>query len=230
MKNIINEKPLDNLNGRLLASVKFVENADVVEKNILDIGCGFGWCELNFLNRGVSAITGLEISENNLETIRNNINDERVKLTVGDAKCLPFENKIFDTVIAWEVLEHITNGTENKMFKEVGRVLKPDGVFYFSTPHSSFFSNIMDPAWWLTGHRHYSRNELLKYVENNNFDIIKVETKGGWWVLFSILNMYISKWIFRREPFFFNEFKERENGEYKNNNGFVNIFIKLKKR
>lgn len=69
-------------------------------------------CELNFLKRGVKKITGIEISENDLTTIKQNIKDERIVLKVGNATSLPFSNEVFDTVVSWEVLEHIPKNTE----------------------------------------------------------------------------------------------------------------------
>ena len=53
MKNILDERPSHDLSGRLLASVQFVEDIDLKDRDVLDIGCGYGWCELNFLGRGV---------------------------------------------------------------------------------------------------------------------------------------------------------------------------------
>ena len=229
MKNIINEKPSENLNGRLLACSNFVDNSDINGKIILDIGCGYGWCELNFLNRGAKEITAIEKSADDLKTIKNNIKDQKVKLAVSNATNLSFENESFDTVVMWDVIEHIPRGTEPIMFSEVSRVLKQDGYFYISTPYSSFFSKITDPAWWFAGHRHYSKEDITYLAKNNNFEIIKIEIKGSWWTIFSTLNMYVAKWIFKRPPFFSEKLSKRENDEYKKNNGFVVIFVKLKK-
>ena len=206
-----------------------VQNEDISGKNILNIGCGFGWCELNFLGRGAKQMTGTEISEEDLKTARENVLDERVSFVVGSAIQLPFTSDSFDTVVSWEVIEHIPKKTENKMFAEVYRVLKPGGIFYLSTPHFSFFSNILDPAWWLVGHRHYSKQGLLSYARKNNFRMTEVRVKGKWWMLFSLVNMYVSKWIFRRRPFFGAFFARKEREEYLSNDGFGNIFVKFQK-
>lgn len=42
MKNILSEKPNEILHGRLLASVNFVDDNDIKNKEILDIGFGYG--------------------------------------------------------------------------------------------------------------------------------------------------------------------------------------------
>lgn len=191
MRNLLNEKPTKTLHGRLLASVNFVSDADLINKEVLDIGCGYGWCELNFLKRDVNKIVGLEISENDLKTAKENVQNDRVDFKVASVVNLPFENKSFDTVVAWEVIEHIPKNTEPLMFKEVYRVLKPGGHFYLSTPHKELFTNILDPAWWLIGHRHYSLKNLSEFVQNNNFEIMETKIVGSWWTLFSIIDLYI---------------------------------------
>lgn len=228
MRNLLNEKPTKTLHGRLLASVNFVSDVDLVNKEVLDIGCGYGWCELNFLKRGVNKIVGLEISENDLIPAKENVRNDRVDFKVASGVNLPFENKSFDTVVAWEVIEHIPKNTETFMFKEVYRVLKLGGCFYLSTPHKSVLTNILDPAWWLIGHRHYSLKNLIKFAQNNNFEILESKVVGSWWTLFSIIDLYISKWILRRNKLFNNFLNKKEDEEFFSK-GFTNVFIKLKK-
>jgi 2-polyprenyl-3-methyl-5-hydroxy-6-metoxy-1,4-benzoquinol methylase len=230
MKNILNEKPEKDLKGRLLASVEFVSDADIADKRVLNVGCGFGWCELNFLDRGVTKMVGIEISEKDLQAAKKHIQNDRVSFSVGSAIKLPFGDSTFDTVVSWEVIEHIPSKTETIMFAEVSRILAPRGVFYLSTPYATFFSNILDPAWWLVGHRHYSYRQLSKLAENNNFEVIDTKIKGKWWTLFSILNMYISKWMFRRSPIRSDIFSKKEHEEYMLDDGFADIFIKFQKK
>lgn len=230
MKNIINEKPFGELTGRHLKSVTFVQDDDIAGKDILDIGCGYGWCEVAFLKRNPKAIVGIEISEKDLETIRKNVTDGRVSVEVSGATKLPFQDASFDTVVSWEVIEHIPVGTEKEMFSEVNRVLKPGGSFYLSTPHASFFSNLLDPAWLLVGHRHYSKGQLNRYARNSGLTIEKVEIRGAWWSLFSLINMYVAKWIFRRQSFCNDYFVRKENAEYnESQSGFANIFVQFRK-
>ena len=65
----------------------------------------------------------------------------------------------------------IPKQTENKMFSEAYRVLKPGGHFYLSTPYRHFLSNLFDPAYWLIGHRHYSKEQIEHFAQQANFSI-----------------------------------------------------------
>lgn len=49
-------------------------------------------------------------------------------------KGFPFENRSFDVVTAFEVIEHIVS-TPRVLLRESARVLKPGGVLYLTTPN-----------------------------------------------------------------------------------------------
>jgi SAM-dependent methyltransferase len=230
MKNLLGDRPDKKLNGRLFASAAFVDNEDIRDKKILDIGCGFGWCELNFIDRGVGKITATEISEKDIETAKKNVKSEKVEYAVASATDLPFKDEAFDTVVCWEVIEHIPKNTEHLLFSEVKRVLKPGGSFYLSTPNATLFSNILDPAWWLIGHRHYSEKKLVAMARKNNFSVTKKQIRGGWWTLFSDIDMYICKWLFRRRGVLQEIMERKKTEEYARNSGFINLFVKLRCR
>ncbi len=230
MRNIVEEKPTDEIHGRALYNTLFVDDEDIEGKNILDIGCGFGWMELNLSQRGARKITAMENTEESLATVKKYIDDEKIDFRVGSAIDLPFTEKTFDTVIAWEVIEHIPKNMETKMLSEIYRVLKPQGVFCLSTPHRSFFANIFDPAWWLTGHRHYTKGKLIKTGEAEGFAVERAETRGGWWEILMMANLYVAKWVFRRRPFFQNFFYQQLDREYRREKGFAEIFLKFRKK
>lgn len=228
MKNILNQKPDSSLRGRLLESVNFVNGIDLSGKKVLDIGCGYGWFEVDTLKKGVEKIVAMETSEGDLKTIKKAIRDERIDFKIGSGTNLLFDDKVFDTIVCWEVIEHLPKNGESKMFSEIYRVLKDDGVLYLSTPNSSILSNIFDPAWFF-GHRHYTLKKLEK-LSKKNFIITNAQVKGGLWNLLSVINMYIAKWVFQRQPFFKDFIEERVDREFQKNRGFVNLFIKFKKK
>jgi len=230
MKNILKDRPKKRLYGRTLFTTKFVEDADIKRRTCLDIGCGWGWFELNALKRNVRKIVGVDILENNVAVASENIPDKRAEFKVGSATKLPFKDAQFNTVVSWEVTEHIPKNQESIMFKEISRVLADDGVFYMSTPNNSFWCNVLDPAWWLIGHRHYSKKNLLKFAKKNKLVAEKLIFNGGWWELIGMNNLYVAKWIFRRKPFFENFFNRKQTEEFEKEKGFTNIFVKFRRK
>lgn len=53
MKNLIQERPAEKLEGRLKKTVQFVDAYDITNKSVVDIGCGYGWFELFALKKNV---------------------------------------------------------------------------------------------------------------------------------------------------------------------------------
>jgi SAM-dependent methyltransferase len=76
--------------------------------------------------------------ENYKEVFAVNLNKEK----------LPFEKKLFDTVIAGDVIEHVENPSH--LLREINRVLKEDGKLVLSTPHANH--------WWTIIHNWFLRS------------------------------------------------------------------------
>jgi SAM-dependent methyltransferase len=229
MKNIIDEKPTDSLHGRMLFTTEFVRNTEITQKDVLNIGCGYGWFELYAACRNAKKVIGIEPKESDLVTAKKYIVDPKIEFKTACATNLPFPDESFDTVFSWEVIEHIPKGLETRMFEEVHRVLKTNGTFCFSTPYDALISKTFDPAWWLIGHRHYSKKKVVCFAKNSGFKIETVILRGGFWEVFGMLNIYIAKWIFRRRPFFQRFFNNMTDTEYEKDSGFTNVFLRCVK-
>lgn len=228
MRNIVDERPDRNLHGRLAWSREFVAEVDCAGKDVLDIGCGFGWFELLALDREVRTVTGIEPTEDALETVRRHVHDSRATFVTGTAIDLPFANESFDTIVCWEVLEHLPAHTEGRAFAEFARVLRPGGALYLSTPYDAPLTKLTDPAWWLAGHRHYSRGRVAALAADVALDIERLDIRGRHWEIAQILNLYVSKWIFRRRQFFERAMLKRLDREWRRS-GYANVFLRARK-
>jgi len=228
MKNVIGEKPVRKLYGGLLARATFVLSKDIKNKKVLDIGCGYGWFEIYLVKRGVKKAVGLDNQKETVEIAKRYSNNKNVKFIVGDASKLPFRDSSFDTIVCWETLEHIKKESELSFFQQVKRVLRKGGYFYLTTPYDNFISKITDPAWVLFDHRHYSFAKLKDLGNKSGFSLEDIFRSGGYISTMYILNWYITKWIFRRTPFFAKFFENLSTWEYKKRSGFVNVFVKYK--
>jgi SAM-dependent methyltransferase len=229
MRNILDDKPTRDLHGGPAYARSFVDDQDCRDRDILDIGCGFGWFELIALDGDARSIAAIEPSEGDLATAQAHIGDKRVDFRVASALDLPFDDGLFDTVVCWEVLEHLPPSAEQQAFNEVARVLRPRGVFYLSTPYADLRSRVTDPAWWLIKHRHYAREQLQTFSEKAGLGVERLLTKGGWWQVTAMTNLYVAKWIFRRPPFFADKVNRKIDSEWSGNGGFTNLYLKARK-
>ncbi|HEY2952535.1 MAG TPA: class I SAM-dependent methyltransferase [Verrucomicrobiae bacterium] len=230
MKNILREPPSADLHGRLwFTTARFVDPKDVQEKAVLNIGCGYGWFELWALHNGVREMHAIDITEADLETAKAHIQDTRARFQTGSAIEIPLPDQSCDTAVSWEVIEHIPRDTEPKMFSEVRRILKPGGRFYLSTPNRHFLSMLLDPTVLMIDHRHYSIDFLKGIAESNGFKLDRHEVKCGWLEAFDMWNLYMSKWIFRRDRFFKRKSLAMTDYDYARPKGFNTLFARFTK-
>lgn len=135
----------------------------------LDIGTADGLMlsRLNSIFNFNKAI-GIDMSH---ELIKAN-KDEKIKLEVGDAENLRFENDSFDIVIACAVIEHIND--PNIMLKECHRVLRKNGIIIITTPNP-FNDKIAEFVGYFKKGEHnlsFNLKELGEILKGNNFNVV----------------------------------------------------------
>lgn len=228
MKNVLENSPFNGLSGYHFETTRLVSERYIKNKRLLDIGCGYGWWEWYCVKKGIKEVVGIDTSEKELQTARK-IKSKLITLKKASAIKLPFMNQSFDTAVSWEVIEHIPINTEGIMFKEVFRVLKKGGYFFLSTQQNNPVSTVLDPAWWFTGHRHYSKSRIVSFAKAAGFKVERIYTKGGFYAILFWLNMYVARWIFGKPILFKSFFVLKTSEEFEKKKGFVNVFIKCKK-
>ena len=108
----------------------------VFEPPTLDLACGTGHFARILL--GNTTITGCDQDESAIKVAA----EEKTLnfLSVADARCLPYPDSGFNSVLANCALEHIPDVA--KVMAEVARVLKPMGLFAFTIP-SEYFNDFL---------------------------------------------------------------------------------------
>ena len=103
---------------------------DVAKKmeTCVDVGSGRGWVLRHITSHSVSRVTGLEMSETALDQAPppDDVQTEKLVMDVDGAD-LPFTDNSVDVVTSCLALHWINDLP--RMFAEVNRILKPDGVF-----------------------------------------------------------------------------------------------------
>lgn len=124
--------------------------------DILDIGCGLG-ANLAFLcDLGARSVTGLDISEAQLQRTKCIFGEShpkfaaKVQFVTSDAARMPFPDNHFDVLVAADTFEHIFDLRE--ALEESSRVLKPNGVLYayfppFYAPWGAHMVNWINLPW-----------------------------------------------------------------------------------
>jgi ubiquinone/menaquinone biosynthesis C-methylase UbiE len=106
-------------------------------KLVLDVGAGTGFLSIMLAEIGYSVV-GVDLSEDMIKNAQRKMDARglKVRLELGDAEDLPFEDESFDALVNRAVLWTLPD--PKKALSEWKRVLKPGGTlcFFLHGPHS----------------------------------------------------------------------------------------------
>jgi ubiquinone/menaquinone biosynthesis C-methylase UbiE len=218
---IIDNKPsIDS--PRIRFSQKFASKYMNNGSHVLDIGCGNG--SYTYLIDSLHCV-GMDLTTNVLKMAKKYC--VRSHFLVGSVLNLPFRDETFDVICMWEVIEHTPVGTESEVIAESQRVLMPGGCLLLSTPNRHFVSNIMDPALFLRGHRHYGLEKLINLITSTGLIVKQHTIRGGLNTMIATNIFYFNKHVLHKkegkmQKFFEQKSKQELNSE---NGGIATIFI-----
>lgn len=132
-------KPSDSIAQAAEQAVKtMIRLLPKIAKNtsILELGSGYGGAARFLANKYNCKISCLNISEKenerHVELNKKHELDEYIEVTTGNFEQIPFARESFDIVWSQDALFH--SAKREKVFREVARVLKPEGRFIFTDP------------------------------------------------------------------------------------------------
>jgi SAM-dependent methyltransferase len=106
-------------------------------RSLLDIGCGWGRWSIAASRKGYRA-TGIDPSKGAIMAagrVAKQFGAHSAQFICGDARDLPFPDGSFDVAFSYSVIQHFSREDARKIFKEIGRVLKPGGVCKVQMPN-----------------------------------------------------------------------------------------------
>jgi len=151
---------------------------------ILESGCGTGRWMAFFEKLGNRAF-GVDDSWGPLRVAREH--DPAMNLARANALATPFRTGVFDAAFSSYVAEHFEEGPE-ALFREIHRVLKPNGLFFVVVPFNNAFRRlVVNPSlrffyalWKLrrkalgfTEYR-YTKAEMDGFLAHTNFEVVRV--------------------------------------------------------
>lgn len=157
-------------------SIKFLSK---LEGRVLDVGCGGGETTRTLARKLPNLkFYGVDILPDAIKVAKSYPSE--ISFKVADAEKLPFKDEYFSAVVSFEVLEHVEDPF--KMLREVNRILKKGGIFYFTTPlegdtHTLYYYanklfkyNVHEKMY---GHiNHFSNKQIHRMLSQQGFSII----------------------------------------------------------
>lgn len=136
---------------------------------LLDLGCGKGDFLLSMKNLGYQVV-GIDISQSACRLAK----EKGLTVYCGELNSHQFPDKYFDVITLWHVFEHLYDPV--KTLREIGRVLKDDGVLVIETPNiaSLSFKIFREYCFHLDLPRHvyhWSDETMTRILEKNGFEV-----------------------------------------------------------
>ena len=103
-------------------------------KMVLDAAAGTFY-GAQILSWAATHVWGIDIEPAAIEYGMEMYQTENMSFVIGDVTDMPFPEGMFDVVVSFETIEHLSN--PEKFVDEVWRVLRPNGVFIVSAPEQS---------------------------------------------------------------------------------------------
>lgn len=117
----------------------FAKNCIKYGQRVLDAGCGTGYGTAVLAEHPGVEVVGVDVSDEAVTYAKGNYGCDNCTFVAADLLQMPFAETLFDTVVSFEVIEHLTDPKE--FVKAVKEVLRPGGVFILSTPNRRMYSD-----------------------------------------------------------------------------------------
>ncbi len=133
------DKRLDGYDEHMMTTIESSDvfypfTADCLPKKdgakILDLGCGTGLELEHYFRLNPSAkITGIDLTESMLNTLKNKFPEKDLTLICGSYFDVPFDENTFDAAVSVESLHHFTKDEKIPLYTKLFKALKDGGYF-----------------------------------------------------------------------------------------------------
>ena len=172
----------DNANNFRNYQLKLIKK--FLRKNLAEVGPGQGGLT-NYYKKFVDKIYLIEPEKKLYKILKKKYKNKSIKIKKNTIRNI---NKKFQTIIYFDVLEHIKNDLNE--VKEAQKKLDKKGYLIFSVPAYQYFYNNFDKS---VGHfKRYNRNDFIKIGKKTGLKIEKLIYYDTVGLLFLILNKIFS--------------------------------------
>lgn len=109
---------------------------DFIDKDVLDLGCGFGWHCRYAIENGAKSVIGIDLSEKMLEKAREINNMEGIEYVRKALEDVEYPAEKFDVILSSLTFHYIESF--DLITEKIYKWLKPKGHFVFSVEHPVF--------------------------------------------------------------------------------------------
>ncbi len=123
--------------------VPWVVSGANLGQDVLELGPGPG-LTTDLVRLTARRITVLEVDPELADSLRIRLNGSNVEVVMGDATAMPFAREQFSAGVSFTMLHHLPSPElQDKLLREVWRVLRPGGTFVGSDSLQSLFMRLI---------------------------------------------------------------------------------------
>jgi SAM-dependent methyltransferase len=112
-------------------------------QNVLELGPGPG-LTTDLLRLTAQRLTAVEVDPKLAESLSSRLRDSNVEVVTGDATTMPFPDARFSGGVSFTMLHHVPSPElQDKLLREVWRVLQPGGIFVGSDSLQGLFMRLI---------------------------------------------------------------------------------------
>ena len=144
---------------------------DLTDKNVLDLGCGYGWHCKYAVERGAKQVLGIDISKRMIEKAKEKNADPKILYRVCGLDDFEYPINSYDCVLSNLVLHYVAD--IGGIFKKICLTLKKDGVFLLNIEHPVFTAGVNqdwiynangEPQYWPVDDYFYSGEKITRFL------------------------------------------------------------------
>ncbi|HOZ46835.1 MAG TPA: glycosyltransferase [Candidatus Hydrogenedentes bacterium] len=165
---------------RLLADIMAESGAQGVA---LDAGCGSGIAIAEML-KTFPRVLGMDVSRSSIAFAQTQVPPDRCDVIAGSACCVPLDAASVDWVVFSEVIEHLTSTEAHQALAEFGRILRPGGRLFITTPNKrslwpavEYLFDALHLTPRMGGDQHlstFTRATLTAMLEHHGFEVARI--------------------------------------------------------
>ena len=109
---------------------------DFTDRDVLDLGCGYGWHCKYAAEHGARSVLGIDISQRMLDTAIEKNSDSRICYRQSDMEDLDFPDGSFQVIFSSLAFHYVADF--EGLMERIGRWIAPGGDLVFSVEHPVF--------------------------------------------------------------------------------------------
>lgn len=113
---------------------------DTRGKDVLDLGCGYGWHCKYAADHGARSVMGIDLSEKMISEARKRNHHECIDYRVSNLLEWDYLTSAFDVVVSNLVLHYVEDLDE--VYRCIHQTLRPGGIFLMNIEHPVFTAGV----------------------------------------------------------------------------------------